>query len=221
MCAWRAYHRPKLAAQHSPLVLCVLPLAFGTLGIHRYGHHFEKKAILDWINEGNNFCPVTGNPLRPSNLISDPTLQWKIQYWAKKNAGRDLAAERKERGEQADGNVLSLTGFVAVPDKRFFCPLTKDLMEDPVMSKTGHNFERKCIPHLPSNRNNSTVEIPRGPRLNFGFQTESVSFFVPACFFCAKVPFPVTLPLFSSVNTVRSVLPDHRNFVSPRPFYVP
>ena len=48
--------------------------------VSRYGIHFEKKAILEWLNEGNNFCPVTGNPLRPSNLISDPTLQWKIQY---------------------------------------------------------------------------------------------------------------------------------------------
>ena len=48
--------------------------------VSRYGIHFEKKAILEWLAEGNNFCPVTGNPLRPSNLISDPTLQWKIQY---------------------------------------------------------------------------------------------------------------------------------------------
>ena len=51
----------------------------------RYGNHFEKVAILEWLSKGNNFCPVTGNPLRPSNLVSDKTLQWKIEYWARKH----------------------------------------------------------------------------------------------------------------------------------------
>ena len=67
--------------------------------------------------------------------------------WAKKNAGRDLAAERKARGEdeEAEANVLSLTGFVAIPDKKFYCPLTKEIMEDPVVTKEGIRFERSAI----------------------------------------------------------------------------
>ena len=70
-----------------------------------------------------------------------------VTKWAKKNAGRDLAAERKERGEdeEAEANVLSLTGFVAIPDTKFYCPLTKEIMKDPVVTKEGIRFERSAI----------------------------------------------------------------------------
>lgn len=29
--------------------------------VSRYGTHFERQAIMDHLNEGNNYCPVTGN----------------------------------------------------------------------------------------------------------------------------------------------------------------
>lgn len=103
----------------------------------RYGNHFEREAIMEWFNQGNTYCPVTGNPLRPSNLISDKTLQWKISYWAKKN-GYDL-------GEESKSEAAASIGFVAVPYERFVCPLTNEIMEDPVCTKDGLNFERKAI----------------------------------------------------------------------------
>lgn len=106
----------------------------------RYGDHFERSAIMEWFQKGNNYCPVTGNPLRPSMLVSDQTLQWKIKYWAKKN-GHELSGEEKT-GEDA---AVACISFVAVPHRRFICPLTNDIMEDPVTSKQGINFERKAI----------------------------------------------------------------------------
>lgn len=103
----------------------------------RYGNHFERDAIMEWFSKGNNYCPVTGNPLRPSNLISDKTLQWKINYWAKKN-GYDL-------GEESKNEAAASIGFIAVPYEQFICPLTNEIMEDPVCTKEGLNFERKAI----------------------------------------------------------------------------
>eukprot|EP00525_Craspedostauros_australis_P012221 CAMPEP_0198136292 /NCGR_PEP_ID=MMETSP1442-20131203/61038_1 /TAXON_ID= /ORGANISM="Craspedostauros australis, Strain CCMP3328" /LENGTH=355 /DNA_ID=CAMNT_0043797501 /DNA_START=185 /DNA_END=1252 /DNA_ORIENTATION=- len=44
----------------------------------RYGDHFERSHILAWLEGG---CPVTGRPLRPSNLVSNKTLKWKIEQW--------------------------------------------------------------------------------------------------------------------------------------------
>jgi hypothetical protein len=109
--------------------------------VSRYGIYFEKKAIFEWLNQGYNYCPVTGNPLRPSNLISDKTLEWKIQYWASKNGVTDvLKAEVKEEDED-----LLVLGFVAVPPEKLRCALTKEVMKDPVVSKRGHSFERAAI----------------------------------------------------------------------------
>lgn len=107
----------------------------------RYGNHFEREAIMEWFNQGNNYCPVTGNPLRPSNLISDKTLQWKISYWAKKN-GYDLGGGETKSDE---AEAVASIGFVAIPYERFICPLTNEIMEDPVCTKEGLNFERKAI----------------------------------------------------------------------------
>jgi len=110
----------------------------------RYGNHFERSAIMNWLSDGNSYCPVTGNPLRPSMLISDKTLQWKIHYWAKKN-GYDLGTgEEKESDEDVAAASLKM-GWVAVPHEHFKCALTQEVMTDPMTSKQGINFERKAI----------------------------------------------------------------------------
>jgi U-box domain len=109
----------------------------------KYGYHFERSAILQHLDSGDNFCPITGNPLRPSNLVSNKTLQWKIKYWAKKN-GMDIDIGKTTADEESSDCQKSV-GFVAVPPARFHCPLSNKVMQDPVMTKEGINFERKAI----------------------------------------------------------------------------
>jgi hypothetical protein len=105
----------------------------------RYGTHFERKAILEWINQGHNYCPVTGNTLRPSNLVSNKTLQWKIKYWALKNGVKGFETEEQQNEKP---QVMATAAF---PPKHMLCPLTHKVMEDPVMTREGQNFERKAI----------------------------------------------------------------------------
>jgi hypothetical protein len=102
----------------------------------RYGTHFERKAILEWINQGHNYCPVTGNPLRPSNLVSNKTLQWKIKYWAQKNGVKGFETEEKNE---------EVIATAAVPPKHMICPLTRKVMKYPVVTHEGQNFEGKAI----------------------------------------------------------------------------
>lgn len=112
--------------------------------VSRYGHHFERAAIMDWLNDGGNkHCPVTGNPLRISNLVSDKTLKWKIDYWAKKNGRKVIEVNNDDE----EGLLLAVSGGVTLsfPDTKFLCPLTKSIMDDPVMTKTGHSFERAAL----------------------------------------------------------------------------
>jgi hypothetical protein len=112
--------------------------------ISRYGHHFERSAVLQHIESGNPFCPLTGIPLCPSDLIPNNTLQWKIKFWAQTN-GLDTSAETGDGSEK--GHVPTKVGFVTAPapHSRFHCPLTRDIMKDPVMTKDGINFERDAI----------------------------------------------------------------------------
>jgi U-box domain len=101
-----------------------------------YGYHYERSAILQWLDEGHNFCPVTGNPLRRSNLIPNRTLQWEISAWATEHCGGSREELRSGKGSSSYG---------ALPPQKFICPLTQKVMTDPVMTKDGISFERHAI----------------------------------------------------------------------------
>mmetsp|Transcript_9157 Transcript_9157/g.16393 ORF Transcript_9157/g.16393 Transcript_9157/m.16393 type:complete len:159 (+) Transcript_9157:47-523(+) len=51
----------------------------------KYGHNFERKAILEWLGEGNQECPLTRNPLSPSMLIPNAALRLKVRSWQEEN----------------------------------------------------------------------------------------------------------------------------------------
>ena len=46
-----------------------------------YGHNFEKEVIVNWFNLGNRMCPLTGKPLKSSQVISDRGLKEQIRLW--------------------------------------------------------------------------------------------------------------------------------------------
>jgi hypothetical protein len=120
---------------------CICPLTKELMKdpvISRYGDSFERKAILEWLEQGNDFCPVTSKPLRPSSLVSNKSLDWKIRCWLHKH-GFD-APDHEEPEFLHDFH-----GFVAITPAKLICPLTKKVMVDPVMTHEGQNFERKAI----------------------------------------------------------------------------
>ena len=49
--------------------------------ISRYGHNYERRAILDWLKTGTIDCPLTKQPLRPSDLIPNEQLRVRIAAW--------------------------------------------------------------------------------------------------------------------------------------------
>jgi hypothetical protein len=107
--------------------------------VSRYGNSFERSAILAWLEEGNSFCPVTGNPLRPSCLVTDEATALKIRCWFHQQ-GKEAPA----RSEQPELTFSTAT-IIAIAPERYLCVLTKELMKDPVMTETGHNFEHDAI----------------------------------------------------------------------------
>ena len=52
--------------------------------LSKYGHSFERTAILEWLATQDHHCPITRQPLQPSFLISNTRLIKEIQQWKKK-----------------------------------------------------------------------------------------------------------------------------------------
>jgi hypothetical protein len=59
----------------------------------RTGFNFEKTAIMEWISEHNNTCPMTRQPLRASDLVHNRRLQLKICEWCSANNMQELCKE--------------------------------------------------------------------------------------------------------------------------------
>jgi hypothetical protein len=141
--------------------------------LSRYGHHFERSAVLQHIETSNPFCPVTGNPLGPSDLIPNMTLQWKIKNWAKKNC---LETAEKPEDPAGKGPRTEMVGFAAVPvlPSHFRCPLTRKIMKDPVMTKDGINFERYAILEWLQSSLEGTCPVTVKPLSRCGLVTNSI-----------------------------------------------
>lgn len=53
--------------------------------ISRHGQSYERRAIMEWIHQGNSTCPMTRQPLRLSGLITNHALKVQIELWKKEN----------------------------------------------------------------------------------------------------------------------------------------
>jgi hypothetical protein len=76
------------------------------------GQNFERAAIVQWLNLGMGTCPVTKEPLTIYNLVSNKTLQWKIQLWKKSNgdlvSGKELSTSEKVADMLTNMTVLDI-----------------------------------------------------------------------------------------------------------------
>lgn len=96
------------------------------------GVSYEREAILQWLN-CHIHCPKTGDRIRATSLRTNTSLQWKIRYWTALN---NVDSHDKKKGSQTKQVVLRYD---------FICPLTGNIMVDPVMTKYGHNYERTAL----------------------------------------------------------------------------
>ncbi len=59
----------------------------------RTGINYEKSAIMEWISNHNNTCPMTRQPLRACDLIHNRNLQSKICIWCAANGMEEACKE--------------------------------------------------------------------------------------------------------------------------------
>jgi hypothetical protein len=49
--------------------------------VTRYGHTYERQAIMEWLGKGNGYCPLTRHALSYSDIIPHYSLESKIRAW--------------------------------------------------------------------------------------------------------------------------------------------
>jgi U-box domain len=53
--------------------------------VSRQGQVYERQAILQWIERGNGFCPLTRQPLSYSDIVPHHALRSRIECWRMSN----------------------------------------------------------------------------------------------------------------------------------------
>ena len=76
----------------------------------RYGDTYERAAIIHWFNRGLTFCPVSGEPFKPSDLFNNSSLAARIQDWKKET---DCESDYRLSKEEEEVTLI-LTGRLSV-----------------------------------------------------------------------------------------------------------
>jgi hypothetical protein len=98
-----------------------------------YGHHYQREAILGWLSEGNDTCPLTRNPLLMRMLVSDGRLQSDINKWMLENG---LAVRHKTEPKEDPARRVVGLGCIFTPSKRQLRTL--------IMMKTESQSQRRA-----------------------------------------------------------------------------
>ncbi|GKZ00513.1 hypothetical protein MPSEU_001003700 [Mayamaea pseudoterrestris] len=53
--------------------------------LSKYGHSYERSAIVEWLAAHSNTCPLTRRTMHLSDLITHPTLRAAIRQWQIEN----------------------------------------------------------------------------------------------------------------------------------------
>jgi hypothetical protein len=90
----------------------------------KYGQSFERSAILAWLREHNNTCPLTRQELKVSDLIRNRQIQSRIEAHYRARNLEYLLIER--RNNDTIGDITSSSGYA--PDTLLTC-MQSDVMK--------------------------------------------------------------------------------------------
>lgn len=85
--------------------LCPLTLQlFENPLVNMYGMNYERSAIVEWLDRGNQVCPLTRRPLSLSGLIHNHALKTRILVWKaeqqEQRASASAAVDKNNSKEQ-------------------------------------------------------------------------------------------------------------------------
>ena len=71
----------------------------------RWGVCFERHAVIQWLEQGQRFCPVTQNAMSPRDLVPNTKLQNQINAFCQTES-RHCRSLRARRSRSEDGVLL-------------------------------------------------------------------------------------------------------------------
>lgn len=91
------------------------------------GHSYEEVEIRRWLR-GSFRSPLTGKKLKNKKLIPNYTLRRMITEW-----------------KENTGGAVNLFDQVHDAPQAYCCPITKWLMDQPVLAADGHSYDKDAI----------------------------------------------------------------------------
>ena len=110
----------------------------------KYGHNFERNAILLWLAKENT-CPITRQPLFPSMLIPDNSLQVKLKAWKVARGGEDLYESEDEEVVQP---VMSFPSNGKIPQVMASAVLRDEHTIRAIRMKADQELRRSSLKHM-------------------------------------------------------------------------
>jgi U-box domain len=145
--------------------------------LSRYGHNFERSAIVAWIEEGSGVCPMTRLPLTMRDLINNNALLHEIEQWRQENG---MSTGRPFDEMQSDGSDIMHRvygaaiptllpvdrGQASAPPSEAIADSANTAVSSP--TRTPHSARSKLLPWplISPSRRQRLSQAQLGPRRN-------------------------------------------------------
>jgi len=113
----------------------------------RTGQNFERRAILQWLQEHHNTCPMTRQPLRVSDLYPNRALQSRIRAWCAVHhvaLGSDRSPSSSFYGDDDDDEYDENCSMQ--PEDFLITCMISDIIKMPSQRKHSTSTRRSEIP---------------------------------------------------------------------------
>jgi hypothetical protein len=70
------------------------------------GYTFERSALAQWMTVCGEVCPVSGQPLPLSHIVSDRTLKQEIQFWRRNKNDTSRQQQQQQRDDKVSSSSI-------------------------------------------------------------------------------------------------------------------
>lgn len=133
--------------------------------MNKRGINFERKAIVEWLNRGNDTCPLTREKLSYSSLIPNAKLRLRVELWKQDHGYQDERRTTYRKGQSDDedsddvGHNLFIGMIEAPPNSLLEIRWTRELEQLDGQGGSEHRRRRRSRRRHRDGQSRSTGRI--------------------------------------------------------------